>query len=455
MAPVLPRRPRSTQTKASTARSRRRRTNASVRPMTTEGAATIRALCERARAASRALSAVGRADKDRALRHLAEKLREQASLGSRSTVLAANAEDLENAKQAGLPSAMLDRLTLNESRLRAIADAVLEVAAQDDPVGEVVSMQRRPNGLSVGQIRIPLGVIAMIYEARPNVTVDAAVLCVKSGNAALLRGGKEAARSNEALSDLVRDSIRAVGLPTDAVQMVPPGDRDAMKVLIGMSGLVDLVIPRGGEGLIRFVAEHARVPVIQHYKGVCHLYVDEGADLEMAVKLVENGKLQRPGVCNALECLLVHRDVASALLPKVDALSQRGLEIRGDAETLRFAKSARAATAEDYGCEFLATILAVRVVDSFEQALDHIAQYGSNHTEVICTNSYERAERFLRVVDASCVLVNASTRFNDGGELGLGAEIGISTSKLHAYGPMGLTHLTTLKWIARGNGQTR
>jgi glutamate-5-semialdehyde dehydrogenase len=415
----------------------------------------IRALCERAKAASRALSAARRADKDRALRAIAERLRASAAEGKGSAILAANAEDLAAARAAGLDDAMVDRLALDEKRLNAIADAVLEVVAFDDPVGEVIGMRNRPNGLSVGQVRVPLGVIAMIYEARPNVTVDAAALCLKSGNAVLLRGGKEAARSNAALGALVRDAVAGAGLPGDAVQVVPPGDREAMKVLIGMSGLVDLVIPRGGEGLIRFVAEHARVPVIQHYKGVCHLFADEGADVAMAARLVQNGKLQRPGVCNALECLLVHRSVAAALLPKIEALGAEGLEIRGDAATCALVKSARPAAEDDWGREFLAKILAVRVVGSLDEAIAHIARYGSNHTEVICTPSYDRAERFLREVDASCVMVNASTRFNDGGELGLGAEIGISTTKLHAYGPMGLTSLTTLKWIARGDGQIR
>jgi glutamate-5-semialdehyde dehydrogenase len=415
----------------------------------------LRASCERAKAASRALANARREVKDRALRGVAERLRAEANQGKRSAILAANAEDVAAARADGLSDAMVDRLALDEGRLGAIANAVLEVVAFDDPVGEVVGMKKRPNGLSVGQVRVPLGVIAMIYEARPNVTVDAAALCLKSGNAVLLRGGKEAGRSNAALGALVREAVAEAGLPADAVQVVPPGDREAMKALIGMSGLVDLVIPRGGEGLIRFVAEHARVPVIQHYKGVCHLYADEGADVEMAARLVQNGKLQRPGVCNALECLLVHRSAAAALLPKVAALSAQGLEIRGDAETCAIVKSARPAEASDWGQEFLAKILAVRVVGSLDEAMEHIARYGSNHTEAICTPSYERAERFLREVDASCVLVNASTRFNDGGELGLGAEIGISTTKLHAYGPMGLASLTTLKWIARGDGQTR
>jgi glutamate-5-semialdehyde dehydrogenase len=417
--------------------------------------ARIRSQCEHAKASARALARARRSEKDRALRAIAERLRAAAAEGTGSAILAANAEDLAAGRAAGLPEAMLDRLALDERRLGAIADAVMEIAAFEDPVGEVVGMRARPSGLSVGQVRVPLGVIAMIYEARPNVTVDAAALCLKSGNAALLRGGKEAARSNEALTALVRDAIASAGLPADAVQRVPPGDREAMKVLIGMSGLVDLVIPRGGEGLIRFVAEHARVPVIQHYKGVCHLYADEGADVEMAARLVENGKLQRPGVCNALECLLVHRSIAPALLPAIDALRAKGLEIRGDAGTCAIVAGALPAEEGDWGQEFLAKILAVRVVGSFDEALDHIARYGSHHTEAICTPSYERAERFLREVDASCVLVNASTRFNDGGELGLGAEIGISTTKLHAYGPMGLASLTTLKWIARGDGQVR
>jgi glutamate-5-semialdehyde dehydrogenase len=314
-------------------------------------------------------------------------------------------------------------------------------------------MKKRPNGIAVGQVRIPLGVVAMIYEARPNVTVDAASLCIKSGNAVMLRGGKEAAQSNAALGALVREAVASAGLPADAVVIVPPLSREETKELVGLSGLIDLVIPRGGEGLIRFVAEHARVPVIQHYKGVCHLYVDEDADLDMALALVENGKLSRPGVCNALECVLVHRAVANALLPRIGAL--HGLELRGDAETCALVSSAKRATDEDYGFEFLAPILASKVVGSLDEALEHITRFGSNHTEVICTKSYAHAQRFLREVDASMVLVNASSRFNDGGELGLGAEIGISTTKLHAYGPMGLQSLTALKWIGYGEGQTR
>ncbi len=428
----------------------------------------IRAFCERARVASRRIAAAARADKDRALRNVSERLRAEAEQGAKSHVLLENAEDLNAARAAGLDDAMLDRLTLTADRLHKIATSVDEIEQFDDPVGEVIGMRNRPNGLSVGQVRIPLGVIAMIYEARPNVTVDAAALCLKSGNAVLLRGGKEAARSNQALGNLVRDAITSAGLPSDVVQIIAArvsdpsahdgkgaSDREAMKVLIGMSGLIDLVIPRGGEGLIRFVAEHARVPVIQHYKGVCHLYVDSSADLEMAVRLVKNSKLDRPGVCNALECLLVHRSVAGTFLPKIEALCEEGLELRGDAEARAIAPRMTAATNEDWGREFLAKILAVRVVGSLDEALGHIGEFGSNHTEAICTENYDASERFLREVDASCVLVNASTRFNDGGELGLGAEIGISTTKMHAYGPMGLASLTTLKWIGRGHGQTR
>ena len=425
--------------------------------MQTQDLATeLRSLGTRARAAARALAPAGRAQKDRALHAVAERLRAAAAEGPRSAVLAANAEDVAAARAAGLADAMVDRLLLDEARLQAMASAVLEVAAAGDPVGEVLGMQRRPNGVLVGQVRIPLGVIAMIYESRPNVTVDAAALCLKSGNAVILRGGKEAARSNAALGELVREAVTSAGLPADAVQILPSLDREATKILIGLTGLIDLAIPRGGEGLIRFVAEHARVPVIQHYKGVCHLYVDDGADMEMAFRLVENGKLHRPGVCNALECLLVHERVAAPLLDKVAGLMKtRGLEIRGDEATCAIVPAARRATEEDWGTEFLAPILAVRVVPSLDGALDHIARYGSNHTEAICTPRYDHAQRFLREVDASCVLVNASTRFNDGGELGLGAEIGISTTKLHAYGPMGLGSLTALKWIAYGEGQTR
>jgi glutamate-5-semialdehyde dehydrogenase len=408
-------------------------------------------LCARARKAAIAIAPLGRAAKDRALLAIVDRLRAPA----RSAVLDANAADVAAAREGGLSEALVDRLRLDEVRLDALAGAVAEIAAVGDPVGEVLGMQRRPNGLLVGQVRIPLGVVAMIYESRPNVTVDAAALCLKSGNSVLLRGGKEAARSNAALGALVRDAVAAAGLPADAVQIVPPLGREETRILVGLTGMIDLAIPRGGEGLIRFVAEHARVPVIQHYKGVCHLYVDEGADLEMASRLVENGKLQRPGVCNALECLIVHQAAAEPLLRRIEGLRDKGLEIRGDEATCAVLPWARPASADDYGQEFLAPILAVRVVASLDEAIEHIERYGSHHTEAICTRSYEHSQRFLREIDASMVLVNASTRFNDGGELGLGAEIGISTTKLHAYGAMGLSSLTALKWIAYGEGQIR
>ncbi len=415
---------------------------------------TLHATCERAKQAARTLAPLDRAAKDKALHAIAHRLREAAH-NKESAVLKANAQDVANAQTDGLSEALVDRLTLNEKRLWDLAHAVTEIASFDDPVGEVVGMSRRPNGLLVGQVRIPLGVIAMIYESRPNVTVDAAALCLKSGNAILLRGGKEAAHSNAALGGLVQEALNDAELPADCVQIIPPIARDQMKALVSMTGLIDLVIPRGGEGLIQFVTEHARVPVIQHYKGVCHLYVDEGADIEMAARIVENAKLKRPGVCNALECLLVHKASADKLLPLIFDLLQKGLEVRGDEAACALIPGAKPAMPDDFGREFLAPILAVRVLNSFGEALAHIARYGSNHTEAICTNSYDRAQRFLREVDASCVLVNASTRFNDGGELGLGAEIGISTSKLHAYGPMGLKSLTTLKWMVYGEGQVR
>ncbi len=416
----------------------------------------IQRLSERARTAAQRLAPLPRADKDRALEVLASALDVEADTGDASAVLRANAEDVSAARADGLAEGLVDRLVLDPTRLRAIAQAVRQIAQQDDPVGSVTGMTRRPNGLLVGRVRIPLGVIAMVYEARPNVTVDSAALALKSGNAVVLRGGKEARASNAALGDLVRRSLEAAELPVDAVQILPPGDRDEIRALVGMAGKIDLVIPRGGEALIRFVTEHARVPVIQHYQGVCHLYVDEGADLGMAEHLVENAKLSRVGVCNALECLLVHGRIAAELLPRLGRLVRdRGLEIRGDEATISLVPGAIAASAEDWGREFLAKILAVRVVPSFEGALDHVRRYGSNHTEAICTRDLARAQRFVREVDASCVLVNASTRFNDGGELGLGAEMGISTSKIHAYGPMGLEHLTTLKWIVYGDGQVR
>ncbi len=420
-------------------------------PIDTQVAREVRAIAERARRASRTLRAASTADKDRARPRIAEGLREGAA-----PILAANAEDLAVARRNDLPPAMLDRLTLTEARLEGVARAVEEIVALPDPVGRVDGLVRRPSGITVGRMHVPIGVVAMVYEARPNVTIDAAALCLKSGNAAVLRGGKEAARSNAALASVVHAALAEAGLPRDAIALVPSTSRDATRALLGLVGIVDVVIPRGGQGLIHFVAEHARVPVIAHYQGVCHLFVDDGADLDRAIAMVVDGKVRRPGVCNALECLIVHARVADALLPRLaDVLAMEGVEVRADAAAHPKMKGSTPARDDDFGREFLAKILAVKVVDGLDDALAHVTAYGSGHTESILTPSYEHGQRWLREVDASCVMINASTRFNDGGELGLGAELGIATSKLHAYGPMGLEELTTRKWIVYGNGEVR
>jgi glutamate-5-semialdehyde dehydrogenase len=411
--------------------------------------AELIATCDRARVASRSLAALDRSQKDAVLETLARLLLDRAA-----DVIAVNREDVAEAKAHGLSEAMIDRLVLDERRMQSMADGVREIAQFDDPVGRVVGMQRRPSGIQAGQVRVPLGVIAMIYESRPNVTIDAAALCFKSGNAVLLRGGKEAKRSNAALGQLVREALGEHDVSPDAVQIIGAEGREGTQILITLSGKIDLLIPRGGEGLIRYVVDNARVPVVQHYKGVCHLFVDDGADLDMAFRLIENGK-SRPGVCNALECVLVHESCVTPLLKKLTSLVDAGIEIRADERCLPHCAGATLAKGSDWGEEFLAKILAVRAVSDLDGALAHITRYGSNHTEAICTPSYDNAQRFLREVDASCVLVNASTRFNDGNMLGLGAEVGISTSKLHAYGPMGLSSLTTLKWIVQGNGNVR
>jgi glutamate-5-semialdehyde dehydrogenase len=411
----------------------------------------VRLLAQRARDASHVLRAATSAQKDAALRAVAARLRARTA-----ALLEANALDVAAAERAGTAPAMIDRLTLSEARIAGIARAVEEIVALPDPVGRVDGLTRRPSGIQVGRMRVPLGVVAMIYEARPNVTIDAAALALKSGNAALLRGGSEAAHSNEALAICFHEALREAGLPADAVVIVPAGDREATKALLGLSGLIDVVIPRGGPGLVKFVAEHARIPVIAHYQGVCHLFVDEGADVARALALVIDGKARRPGVCNALECLLVHREAANGVLPALDAvLATEGVEVRAEARAREYMPGAMLAVDDDFGREFLAKILAVKIVDGFDDALAHVARYGSNHTETILTPSYSNAQRWLREVDASCVMVNASTRFNDGGELGLGAELGIATSKLHAYGPMGLEELTTRKWIVYGDGEVR
>ncbi len=389
--------------------------------------------------------------KDAVLKKVAQKIREK-----KEELQKINAQDVEEARAQGQSKAFIDRLTLSDKVIESMAKGLEEIAALPDPVGEVIKMWKRPNGLLVGKMRIPLGVIAIIYESRPNVTIDAAGLCFKSGNSVILRGGKEALRSNLALAEIFRETLKEFNLPCEVIQIIPTPDRKAMEYLLELEEYVDLVIPRGGEGLIRFVTEKSRIPVIKHYKGVCHVYVDEEADLEMAKKIVINAKCQRPGVCNAMETLLVHEKIASTFLPQVaEEYKKYGVELRGCPETLKYVPWAKSATEEDWYAEYLDLILAVKVVKNLDEAIAHIAKYGSNHTEAIVTENYTKAMKFLKEVDASLVLVNASTRLNDGGELGLGAEIGISTTKIHAYGPMGLEELTTTKFIAFGNGQIR
>ena len=351
---------------------------------------------------------------------------------------------------------MVDRLELTEQRIAGMAAGLREVASVPDPVGEIAHMKTRPNGLRVGKMRIPLGVVAMIYESRPNVTAEAGGLCLKSGNAVILRGGKEALRSNRAIATCFASALQEVGLPAASLQVVPTADRAFMEELLKAERWVDVLIPRGGEGLIRYVAEHARVPVIKHYKGVCHVFVDAGADLDTARAVCENAKVQRPGTCNAMETLLVHRDVAAELLPALlPQLASKGVQLRGDEAVRALYPAAEVATEEDWHAEYLDLVLAVRTVDSLDEAIKHIQTYGSDHTESIVTRDHGRAMRFLQEIDSSVVMVNASTRFADGGELGLGAEMGISTSKLHAYGPMGVEALTTEKFIVFGDGQVR
>jgi glutamate-5-semialdehyde dehydrogenase len=413
------------------------------------------AYCEdvarRARAAARALATATGAQKNDWLRRAA------AALGDRADeTLEANAHDLAAADHLGLTGAALDRLRLTPDRLRAAAAGLHEVAALPDPVGRVLDSSVRPNGLQVLKVGVPLGAIFFIYESRPNVTVDAAGLCVKSGNAILLRGGKEALHSNTALHRVLQAGLAAEGLPRDAVQLVTTPDRAAVGHLLRLNAYIDLVIPRGGESLIRRVAAEACMPVLKHYQGNCHVYVDRAADLDMAERLVLNAKCERPGVCNAAESLLVHRDVAAAFLPRLGAiLRQRGVELRGCEETRRHITEAASATEQDYAAEYLDLILSIKVVDGLEDAIDHIGRYGSQHTDAIVTNDLSAARRFAAAVDSAAVMVNASTRFHDGYEFGLGAEIGISTDKFHARGPCGLLELTGYKYVVYGDGQVR
>jgi len=411
----------------------------------------IRELATAAKKAAALAARANTAQKNATLREIAKGIE-----ANKTFLLAENAKDLQAARAKGLSEAMLDRLSLTEATLASIAAGVEEVAALPDPVGEVAALWRRPNGLLVGKMRIPLGVIGIIYEARPNVTVDAASLCLKAGNAVILRGGSEAAFSNLALGRVLGEALVRNGLPAALMQVVPTTDRNAVYELLQREDLIDLIIPRGGEELIRAVVSQSKIPVLKHYKGVCHIFVDEDCDIEMALNIVMNAKTQRPGVCNALETLLVHEKVAPLFLPLLwERMTAAGVEIRGCEFTRRLLEGAKIATEADWYEEYLALLLAVKVVANIEEAIVHIEKYGSLHTEAIITNSYERAQRFLNEVNSSTVLVNASTRFSDGFELGLGAEIGISTTKLHAFGPMGLEGLTTTKFIVYGNGQVR
>lgn len=367
-----------------------------------------------------------------------------------------NEKDLRVARDKGMAAAMVDRLVLTPERIKGMADGLREVAALPDPVGEVTGMWLRPNGIQVGRQRIPLGVIGIVYESRPNVTADAAGLCLKSGNAVVLRGGSEAIHSNRAIGSILQQVIAEVGLPPAALQVVTTSDRNAVTELLKLEEQIDLIIPRGGEGLIRFVVENSRIPVIKHYKGVCHTYVDAAADLSMAKEICINAKVQRPGVCNAMETLLIHQDAAAEFLPQITAAMRKaGVELRGCEKARQIVTDLIPATEEDWYAEYLQLILAVRIVADFQQAREHIETYGSLHTEVIVTNDYAMSQRFLREINSSVVMVNASSRFSDGNQLGLGAEIGISTSKLHSFGPMGLEDLTSRKFVVFGAGQIR
>lgn len=411
----------------------------------------IRALGRRARAASRALALCTPQQRREGLLAMADALERRSP-----AILEANAKDVASAEEAGLSGAVIDRLRLDAGRVAAMARGVRDVAELPDPVGAVLAEWTRPNGLRIRKVRVPIGVVGIIYESRPNVTSDAAVLCVRTANACILRGGKESLQSNMAVADALSEGAAAVGLPADAVLLVPFTDREAVRHMAEMDRFIDVIVPRGGPSLIEAVVRHARMPVIKHYHGVCHVYVDEAADPAMAERIVVDAKCQRPGTCNAAETLLVHRAVAAEFLPRVAAaLRARGVELRGDGETRRLVEGVVPATEEDWTTEYLDLVLSVRVVDSLAAAVDHIETHGSHHSDAIVTEDAARAEQFLRMVDSAAVYWNASTRFTDGGEFGFGAEIGISTDKLHARGPMALEELTTYKYVVLGSGQVR
>ncbi|CAB1078461.1 Gamma-glutamyl phosphate reductase (EC [Olavius algarvensis Delta 1 endosymbiont] len=412
---------------------------------------TIATMAQAGRETANRLVGVSSDQKNAALLSIADGLVKEAAF-----IQAENKKDLVRAQEQGLSAAMIDRLTVGEETIAAMVTGLKDVVALNDPVGTMSPTWIRPNGLQVARMRIPLGVIGIIYESRPNVTVDAAGLCLKAGNAVILRGGSEAFYSNQALAKIIQRALENTGIPQTSVQVVPLREREAVLALLQQEEFVDLIIPRGGEGLIRFVVEHSKIPVLKHYKGVCHVYVDNDADLKMAQDICFNAKVQRPGVCNAMETLLVHRGAADAFLPEMARrYTEAGVEIRGCDTTCRLVANAVKATESDWPAEYLDLILAVKVVADMDEAMAHMAKYSSRHTEAIVTRDYDRAKRFVRETDSSVVLVNASTRFNDGSQLGLGAEIGISTSKLHAFGPMGLEELTTTKFVVQGDGQIR
>jgi glutamate-5-semialdehyde dehydrogenase len=422
-----------------------------MKPDELDVADTMRRLGRQARAASRQMARASTRDKNAALLAMAAAIREQ-----RTSLLAANARDLEQARADGLDAAMIDRLTLSERGVESMAQGLEQVAALADPVGEVSDMKRQPSGIHVGRMRVPLGVIGIIYEARPNVTADAAALCLKSGNAAILRGGKEAINSNQAIAGCVRAGLVSAGLPETAVQVVETTDRAAVGTLITMPEYVDVIVPRGGKGLIERISNEARVPVIKHLDGICHVYIDDQADHVKAIRIADNAKTQRYGTCNTMETLIVHASIAARVLPRLAAIYvNKGVELRGDEAARKLIPSMTAATEEDWRTEYLAPILAVRTVESLDAAIEHINTYSSQHTDAIITENYTKAMRFLREVDSSSVMVNVSTRFADGFEYGLGAEIGISTDKIHARGPVGLEGLTSQKWIVLGDGEIR
>jgi glutamate-5-semialdehyde dehydrogenase len=411
----------------------------------------VKTIAIKAKETSRRVARLSAGLKNEALVEMANHLEK-----NQAWLIAENQKDVSSAEGAGLSRPMINRLRLTPAVIQGMAEGLRQVASLPDPVGEVVRTWTRPNGLKVAKKRIPLGVIGMIYESRPNVTSDAAGLCLKSGNSIILRGGSEAFQSNQAIGQVLRQTLVNSRIPEDAIQILPFREREAIQEMLKLEDQIDLVIPRGGEELIRFVTEHSKIPVLKHYKGVCHIFIDESADPEMATHICLNAKVQKPAVCNAVETLLVHEKAAPSLLPKIaEVLQGEGVELRGCPRTCGILRGIREATEDDWSQEYLDLILSVKVVAGIEEAMKHIAAYGSSHTEAILTSNFENAERFLGEVDSSCVLVNASTRFNDGFELGLGAEIGISTTKLHAFGPMGLEELTTTKFIVRGEGQIR